>query len=150
MNPKYITVHCAATQNLESIGVDTIRQWHLKRGFNDTGYHYIIRTDGTVEAGRPLTKQGAHVYGHNKDNIGVCLVGGVDSKGRSVDNFTYQQRAALKAVLATLKHVYGITNDNIKGHRDWSPDLDGDGVIEKHEWLKDCPCFDVKTLLEDI
>jgi N-acetyl-anhydromuramyl-L-alanine amidase AmpD len=33
----------------------------------------------------------------------------------------------------------------ILGHRDLSPDIDGDGVVEEHEWLKDCPCFDVYT-----
>ena len=31
----------------------------------------------------------------------------------------------------------------VVGHRDLSPDKDGDGVVERHEWLKDCPCFDV-------
>jgi hypothetical protein len=34
-----------------------------------------------------------------------------------------------------------------KGHRDWSPDLDHDGKVEPHEWLKMCPCFDVATQL---
>jgi N-acetyl-anhydromuramyl-L-alanine amidase AmpD len=35
----------------------------------------------------------------------------------------------------------------VLGHRDLSPDKDGDGVVEKHEWVKACPCFDVKTQL---
>jgi hypothetical protein len=33
------------------------------------------------------------------------------------------------------------------GHRDLSPDLNGDGVISPEKWLKACPCFDVKTAL---
>ncbi len=28
------------------------------------------------------------------------------------------------------------------GHRDLSPDLDGDGEIEPEEWIKACPCFE--------
>ena len=28
------------------------------------------------------------------------------------------------------------------GHRDLSPDTDGDGHVEPEEWLKFCPCFD--------
>ena len=30
----------------------------------------------------------------------------------------------------------------ICGHRDFSPDLNGDGIIEPWEWMKACPCFD--------
>ena len=29
------------------------------------------------------------------------------------------------------------------GHRDLSPDLNGNGEIEPEEWIKQCPCFDV-------
>lgn len=29
------------------------------------------------------------------------------------------------------------------GHRDLSPDLNGNGVIEPEEWVKVCPCFEV-------
>lgn len=148
MNPKYITVHCAATQNDLSVTVDRIRQWHLKRGFVDTGYHYIITSDGVIHDGRPLTKQGAHVAGYNKDNIGICLVGGIDSTGKSVMNFNEYQLGNLRILLQDLMWKYRITKDNVKGHRDWSPDKDGDGVVEKQEWLKDCPCFDVKHWLD--
>ena len=31
----------------------------------------------------------------------------------------------------------------ILGHRDLSPDLNGNGLIEPNEYLKQCPCFDV-------
>ena len=31
----------------------------------------------------------------------------------------------------------------ICGHRDLSPDLNGNGEIEPEEWVKACPCFDV-------
>lgn len=33
----------------------------------------------------------------------------------------------------------------VRGHRDYSPDLNGNGVIEPFEWLKACPCFDVQS-----
>ena len=32
----------------------------------------------------------------------------------------------------------------ICGHRDLYPDKDCDGVVEPHEWIKMCPCFDAK------
>ena len=31
------------------------------------------------------------------------------------------------------------------GHRDLSPDLNGNGEIEPEEWIKACPCFEVKA-----
>ena len=31
------------------------------------------------------------------------------------------------------------------GHRDASPDKNGDGKITKNEWIKECPCFDAKS-----
>jgi hypothetical protein len=32
------------------------------------------------------------------------------------------------------------------GHRDLSPDLNGNGEIEPEEWIKQCPCFDTGYL----
>ena len=32
----------------------------------------------------------------------------------------------------------------IRGHRDFSPDLNGNGTIEPNEWIKDCPSFDAR------
>ena len=31
------------------------------------------------------------------------------------------------------------------GHRDLSPDSNGNGEIEPEEWIKQCPCFEVKA-----
>ena len=148
MEPKHITVHCSATQNDLRITVDRIRQWHLDRGFSDIGYHFIITTDDVLHQGRPITQQGAHVAGHNKDNIGICLVGGIDKTGKPVMNFNEFQLGSLRILLQHLMWKYEIPVENVCGHRDWSPDKDGDGVVEKHEWLKDCPCFDVKHWLD--
>lgn len=56
--------------------VAEIRRWHIARGFNDVGYHFVIRRDGEVEMGRTLETIGAHCKGHNTNSIGTCLVGG--------------------------------------------------------------------------
>ena len=31
------------------------------------------------------------------------------------------------------------------GHRDASPDKNHDGKISPNEWIKQCPCFDVRA-----
>lgn len=139
MNINKIFVHCSATKPDMDIGVDVIREWHTNppskggRGWSDIGYHFVIRRDGTVEDGRPATRQGAHVYGYNKDSIGICLVGGLDIEGNSDANFTFAQYESLVALITNLRAKYGL-DINVYGHRDVAS--------------KDCPCFDVHSLLE--
>lgn len=37
----------------------------------------------------------------------------------------------------------------VVGHRDLSPDADGDGKVEPEEWTKVCPCFEVGDCLQE-
>jgi len=140
---KVITIHCSATKASVDWGAADIDQVHRARGWHGIGYHHVVRRDGTIEAGRPEEKVGAHVGGHNTHNLGICMVGGLDDNGNPEDNFTAEQYDALKYLVGYLRYKYPTIAD-VKGHRDWSPDLDGDGVVEEHEWLKSCPCFEVK------
>jgi N-acetyl-anhydromuramyl-L-alanine amidase AmpD len=119
--------------------VDDITRHHIKRGFRTVGYHYFIRRDGSVEKGRPDTVIGAHVKGHNNNNLGVCLSGGVDENNKPEKNYTDIQMHALYALIVDLCEQYDIPFNNIQGHRDWYGD--------KSKWLKECPCFDVKEWL---
>lgn len=63
-----------------------------------------------------------------------------------MNNFTPAQFAALKQLLKQLKAGYPAAQ--ILGHRDLSPDKNGDGKISPNEWLKTCPCFDVRAWLK--
>lgn len=142
MNPKYITVHCSATD--QKADVQTIRTMHIKRGWSDIGYHFVITVDGFVQPGRPLTRNGAGVQGHNKDNIHICLIG-----GEKTCDFTEPQWDALRYLISELSGIYGILEKNIKGHRDWFPDTNGDGVVDRRDWLKECPRFSVADKLRE-
>lgn len=138
---KFIVVHCSATPVTSDIGVDEIRDWHQGKGWSDIGYHAVVRRNGQIEYGRHLDEAGAHVKGKNYQSVGVCLVGGVDPAGKAEANYTPDQFISLKALLITLKRSY--PQAIILGHRDLSPDLNGDGKISSDEWMKECPCFDV-------
>lgn len=142
---RYLVVHCAATPPSRDIGVREIRAMHKQRGFADVGYHYVIRRDGRVEKGRADNVVGAHVSGFNSISLGICLVGGVDAKGKPEENFTPLQYQALEGLLITLGRSH--PSAQILGHRDLSPDANGDGKITPNEWLKACPCFDVRAWL---
>jgi N-acetyl-anhydromuramyl-L-alanine amidase AmpD len=129
---KQLVVHCAATRPSLDVGVAEIRAWHRQQGWSDVGYHHVIRRDGTVEPGRREELVGAHVSGHNRDSIGICLVGGLDAEGEPAPTFTEEQFAALRGLLNDLLAKYDLSDDAILGHRDFP------GVS------KACPCFDVR------
>lgn len=114
-----IFVHCSATKPSMDIGVREIRQWHKEKGWLDIGYHFVIRRDGTVEAGREQSAVGSHVQGHNSDSVGVCLVGGIDAKGNFEANFTPQQMSALNGLLHELRGTY--PKAVIRAHHDVAP-----------------------------
>lgn len=144
MNPTHVTVHCSATRPHQNLSVKDIRKMHLKKKYRDIGYHYVIRLDGSVHKGRPITQQGAHVRGHNENNIGICLVGGLDKTGKPTNTYNDNQLSALFGLSLDLCREYGIDYDLVCGHRDWYGDTNGDGVVDKHDWLKECPCFNVR------
>lgn len=142
-NIRRIVIHCTATREGQDIDAATIRRWHLKQGWNDIGYHFVIQIDGDIERGRPEEIPGSHVKGFNTGSIAIVYVGGLDPQGRAKDTRTPAQKAAMTQLVRELLNKY--PGADVVGHRDLSPDRDGDGVVEKHEWLKDCPCFDVRA-----
>jgi N-acetyl-anhydromuramyl-L-alanine amidase AmpD len=140
---KLLVVHCSATPASRDIGVAEIRAWHKAKRppWKDVGYHYVIRRDGTVEKGRADTVMGAHVVGHNDGSLGICLVGGVKPDNTAETNFTAQQYESLHQLLTNLSGRY--PKARVCGHRDLSPDRNGDGKVAPGEWVKACPTFDV-------
>lgn len=124
---KELIVHCSATPEGKDYSVDTIRQWHLQRGFSDIGYHYVIYRDGSIHMGRDESIIGAHCTGHNTNSIGVCYIGGCASDGKTPkDTRTTEQKQSLVKLLKELKTKY--PQASIHGHRDFSS--------------KACPSFD--------
>ena len=135
-----IVIHCTATQEGKDIPLEEVRRWHLKKGWRDIGYHFLIQRDGTIEEGRPIEQSGAHTKGHNRDSIGLAYVGGVAAdrgkKGKFIakDTRTEEQKEALVNLLCKLKDTY--SKSVIYGHNNFSS--------------KACPSFDAKTEYENI
>lgn len=122
-----IIIHCTATMpnwragSKTSAKVSEVRRWHKDRGWSDIGYHYLIDRDGTIAKGRPIERVGAHVRGHNKGTIGVALFGGHGSSENDhfADNYTPEQDAALRRLLAELQTDYG-PGLKISAHHDYA------------------------------
>lgn len=137
-----IVVHCSATRSNTNLSAESLDQFHRQRGFSGCGYHFYITKDGLVHAMRPVHLIGAHARGFNAHSIGICYEGGLDPMGKPCDTRTEKQKGILRSLIGRLKVEFGISN--VVGHRDLSPDKNGDGLITPDEWLKQCPCFDVK------
>lgn len=115
VNTSMAVIHHSASPD---VSVKTIDKWHKERGFNGIGYHFVIRQDGRIEKGRPLTKVGAHAKGRNK-YIGICLTG--------YDKFT---KAQIKSLITLLNDL---SVRKIEPHHEKCPGKGLDlGYITKH------------------
>jgi N-acetyl-anhydromuramyl-L-alanine amidase AmpD len=135
---KGIAIHCSESEFGSSILID---EWHRERGWDNIGYHFVIPNgqvennhylacmDGTIERGRDIHKEGAHVEGYN-DWIGIVLM------GRS--HFTPKQFISLKVLVSELMVEYSIKKEMVWGHYEFP------GVT------KTCPNFDVAILREQL
>ena len=150
-----IIIHCTATPEGKQMSIDEIRRGHRQRGFSDIGYHYVVMLDGSVQNGRDVDLIGAHALNHNAHSIGVSYVGGLENspgvpydKLKAKDTRNEKQKKALVDLLKVLR--LNFPKANIIGHRDTSPDKNGNGLIEPSEWIKMCPCFDAIKEYKDI
>lgn len=128
-----IIIHCSATPPNMDIGVEEIRKWHTEKGWQDIGYHYVIRRNGDFQEGRNVDIVGAHVSGHNTGSIGICLIGGVDANMSAEDNFTQEQWRELRDTLRILKANY--PRASTYGHNEFAN--------------KACPSFDAQHELRE-
>jgi N-acetylmuramoyl-L-alanine amidase len=144
-----IVVHCSATREGVWFDAHDIDEWHRTRipPFAMIGYHRVILLNGAVEQGRPFTRRGCHVRGNNINTIGICLIGGLDVNGNPKDTFTDEQYLSLEGEIVNIKTFTSVTK--VCGHRDFSPDLNGDGIINEFDWVKNCPCFDVTEKVKE-
>lgn len=137
---KYIAVHCTAGNQSQTI--EDLRAEFYRKGWKNPGYHYVVKPDGGIVQMHPEEKTSNGVKGYNSVSLNVAYIGGIDAQGKETDNRTDAQKKSLVSLLRILKKKY--PEAVIQGHRDFSPDLNGNGRIEKSEWIKLCPCFDAK------
>ena len=117
-----IVIHCADTPDDRDVDMATIRKWHVEeRGWSDIGYHFVIRRNGLVEAGRDIKLSGAHARQVNGTSVGICIVGR--------ENFDPRQFDSLRDTVQMLLKLY--PECKVIGHCDVEPKK------------PNCPGFDV-------
>lgn len=140
-NIKYIAVHCTASSQHATIK-ELLLEFERK-GWSKPGYHHIVDVNGKVFNTLSEDEVSNGVKGFNSNLINVAYIGGIDAKGKPVDNRTEEQKKSLLLLLKALKEKY--PNAIIQGHRDFSPDTNKNGIVDPWERIKACPCFDAKV-----
>ena len=154
-----IFVHCTASWQITTTE-ESLREEFRRKGWKKPGYHYVITPDGRIIQMLDETEVANGVYGYNQNSIHVAWIGGIawDTRGCipgkslndivAVDDRTLAQKQTLFDLLVKLKLKY--RNAVIMGHRDISPDLNHNGVVDPWERIKECPCFDAMVEYMDI
>jgi N-acetyl-anhydromuramyl-L-alanine amidase AmpD len=122
-----VFLHCSASDKPEHDSVKVMRDWHVNgNGWDDVGYHFFIRKDGKIEAGRDLEKTPAAQRGHNRATIAICL------HGLAVEKF---RKAQFKSVIELCKAIEAAYQGMVSFH----------GHCEVSS--KSCPVFPYKKVL---
>lgn len=131
-----IIIHCSATEEGKDFTAADINRWHIQRGWKKIGYHYVIRLDGTIEAGRPLDEIGAHCKGHNRNSVGICYIGGLKNK-IPCNTMTKEQKEVLLELIQYLLDRFP-TIHNVAGHNEYSnkpcPGFNVPQFLSEHKW----------------
>lgn len=132
-----------------------IAKWHLARGWQGIGYHYVILNgwlsaksyhpcyNGHIETGRALNSDssvspfevGAHVKGHNAQSVGICLI------GRS-GVFTDEQLNAALSIVYQLERQFGeiriVQHSELDGNKPECAGLDMvrfQANLRRYKWI---------------
>ena len=107
------TTYVETDRNAVAYALEGVLTAHLKRGFGDVGYHFIVDYAGRVWEGRSLAFEGAHVSAQNEGNIGVMLLGNFERQEPSAE-----QMATLGRVVTGLRETFTMKKHRLYGHRD--------------------------------
>ena len=126
---RFLVLHCSATRCNQNYTAEQMLRDHKARGFRTIGYHFYIRSDGTMTQHRRLLEVGAHARPYNRCSIGICYEGGLDKNGKPANTLTAEQYERLQELFGILHELF--PEAKVVGHRD----LPGTTP-------KDCPCLD--------
>ncbi|NLH00770.1 MAG: N-acetylmuramoyl-L-alanine amidase [Clostridiales bacterium] len=73
----HLILHHSATS---SATTENIHAYHKSLGWAGIAYHFLVRKNGAVYAGRPIDMMGGHTKNYNHCSIGVCFEGNFDKE----------------------------------------------------------------------
>lgn len=115
---EYLIIHHTQRNNDFPLFVK-LRHKYL-RGWEDTGYHYLIgntrpfSVDGKLYLGRSEIYQGAHTYGYNNCSLGISLIGDFNKNVPSK-----KQLGTLFSFLEDRLNFYNLDIKSLRGHNEF-------------------------------
>lgn len=143
---EYIAVHCTAGKQSATVA-DVLRAFRAK-GWKYPGYHWLVTADGRATQLLDEAYLSNGVQGWNQVLVNLAYTGGIGADGKPADTRTDAQKVTLRRLIGELRKKY--PSSAVRGHRDFSPDRNGNGTIEPWEWIKACPCFDAAKEYADL
>jgi hypothetical protein len=117
--------------NSVDISAQEIDALHRARGWDEIGYNYLVRLDGTIEKGRPEDKRGAHArqwdergVSYNASSIAICFAGNCDAARWTLP----QQQSGYRLVLELMRR-YNVPPERVIGHRECGNDTHCPGML---------------------
>lgn len=120
-----VFVHCSAASRAD-IDAAEINQWHLANGWSCIGYHYFVKTDGTIQYGRDIERTPAAQSGYNTASIAIC------ANGLHKSDFTEAQFKSIRWLCQQIDGAYG-GDMRFRGHCEVA--------------AKGCPVYDYAAVL---
>lgn len=105
----YIALHHA---EWSECSIYDIHATHKANGWIGIGYHFFVRKDGSIYAGRPIWALGAHVQGKNDCSVGICAEGAYMS-----EIMPEVQKRAIAELIDYIKRNY-YPGAQVVGHRE--------------------------------
>lgn len=132
-NIERIIYHCTATSQEATISA-ILNFWKNKLGWNNPGYHIIIKPNGEWTYIHNFNKISNGVRGYNSTSINVSYIGGIDNNGKALDNRTPKQKEIYRTIYYTFKEK--LPNATHHGHNEFKN--------------KACPSFNFSEWVEEI
>lgn len=128
-----LVFHCTATAQTATVA-SIQKYWKEKLKWKSPGYHIIVKPDGSWTQLRDFNNITNGVEGINSNSIHISYIGGVDSKGKPVDNRTEGQKEVFETVWRCFKNK--MPKLTFHGHYEFSK--------------KACPSFNVEKWIETL
>jgi N-acetylmuramoyl-L-alanine amidase len=132
-NVSRLVFHCTATQQNATVA-SIQKYWREKLKWKSPGYHIIITPDGSWTQLSDFNNPTNGVSGINSTSLHISYIGGIDNKGRGMDNRTEKQNEILEIIYRLFKEK--TPNLTFHGHYEFSN--------------KSCPSFNVKKWIDSL
>lgn len=127
----WLVIHCTGTP-LQTTVQSILNFWRNVQKWINPGYHILFLPDGSFTVTADFDTICNGVKGFNANSIHLSWIGGIDDKGKPVDNMTPQQEKMVGIAIREITNRWPQLKTKYQGHHDF-PNVN-----------KACPCFNTK------